>query len=393
MQVIHNQIQATGRSEVKPLPCLGFSPKERSQYSIVRALRNFVLHSEGKRIENGIEMEASQAIEKLTGRSSEGLFVPVSDLQWQKRNVLQTGLSELGGNLIGTELRDSDFIYALRNRAIVAKLGAKLIADLVGHLDLPRQTGTTEAYWIAEGATLPESNMTIDLVSLRPKTIAAIVPVTRRLIMQGAPDAEALVREDLTKTIALGFDQAALTGSGINNEPLGILNTPGIGSVAIGANGGPIAWNHIVQLETEVAVDNAGGDSGYYLTNAAVRGKMKETQKVTGQAAFLWDSYPNPAYGQPGEARSIGMVNGCGAFCSNQVPSNGAKGNGTNLSSLLFGDWTQLMLATWGILEILPNPYGAGYGQGIIQIRAMLDGDIAVRHPESFAVCTDITTT
>jgi len=211
VQVIHNQIQATGRSEVKPLPCLGFSPKERSQYSIVRALRNFVLHAEGKRVEHGLELEASQAIEKLTGRSSEGLFIPVSDLQWQKRDVMQTAQFDLGGAMIGTELRDSDFIYALRNRAIVAKLGAKLIADLVGHLDFPRQTSTTEAYWLDEGGTIPESNMTIDLVSLRPKTIAAIVPVTRRLIMQGAPDAEVLVREDLVKTIALGFDAAALT--------------------------------------------------------------------------------------------------------------------------------------------------------------------------------------
>lgn len=393
MRVIAQNHISPGRSEVKPLPSLGFNKQERSEYSIVRAIRNFVLHAEGKKVENGLEMEAHTAIEKLTGRSSQGLLIPTTDLQWQRRDVLQTGWPEQGGNLVGTELRSSEFVRALRNKAVVAKLGAQFFSDLVGNVDFPRLTDSSTSYWLAQGQTIPESNLTVDLVSLRAKTIAAIVPVTRRLIMQGAPDAEAVVREDLLATIALGFDQAAIVGTGLNNEPLGILNTPGVGAVAIGANGGALAWNHVVQLETEIAVDNADDGTCYYLTNAAARGKMKQTQKVTGQASFLWDDFPNPAYGQPGEARSLGMVNGYAAFCSNQVPADRTKGSGTNLSSLIFGDWSQLMMASWGILEILPNAYGAGFGQGIIQIRAMLDADISVRHPESFSVCTDIVTT
>ena len=395
MRVIAQNHISPGRSEVKPLPSLGFSRQERSSYSIVRALRNFLLHAEGKKTEIGIELEAHSAIEKLTGRSSQGLLIPVTDLQWQKRNVLQTGQAELGGNLVYTELRDSDFIHALRNKALVAKMGAKLYADLVGQVDIPRLTDSTTAFWLAEGESVPESNFTLDLVKLRPKTIGAIVPVTRRLLMQGAPDAEAIVREDILAQLALGFDQSAISGSGTNNQPMGILNTPGVGSVAIGANGGAPTWSMIVQLETLVGIANADeSEAGLgYLTNAAVRGKLKATQKVTGQAVFLWDSYPNPAYGQQGEARSLSMVNGYPAFSSNQVPANGTKGSGTNLSSLIIGDFSQLLMASWGVLELLPNPYGEGFPQGIIQIRAMHDCDIAVRHPESFAVCQDILTT
>jgi len=394
-QVINNQIQLTGRSEVKPLPSLGFSRQERSSYSIVRAIRNFMLNAEGKKTEIGLELEAHAAIEKLTGRSSQGLLIPTADLQWQKRSVLQTGQLELGGNLVPTELRDSDFIHALRNKTLVAKMGATLYADLVGQLDIPRLTDSSNPYWLAEGETIPESNFTVDLVKLRPKTIGAIVPVTRRLLMQGAPDAEAIVREDILAQIALGLDEAAIVGTGLNNQPMGILNTPGVNSVSIGANGGAIAWNHIVEMETLVGIANADeSQTGLgYLTNAAVRGNLKATQKVAGQAVFLWDSYPNPAYGQQGEARSLSMVNGYPAFSSNQVPANGTKGSGTNLSSIIFGDFSQLMMASWGVLELLPNPYGEGFPQGIIQIRAMHDSDVAVRHPEAFAVCSDIVTT
>ena len=86
------------------------------------------------------------------------------------------------------------------------------------------------------------------------------------------------------------------------------------------------------------------------------------------------------------------MVNGYPAFSTNQVPSNGTKGTGSHLSALIFGDFSQVLMASWGVLELLPNPYGAGFEQSIVQIRALHDCDIAVRHPEAFAVCTDIVT-
>ena len=393
-QVTQNQIKLTGRSEVKPLPSLGFSRQERAEYSIVKALRDLMLFSEGKKVEHGLEQEASQAIEKLTGRCSQGLLIPTSDLNWSTRSVMQTGQIELGGSLVPTNL-SGDFISALRAKTVLARMGAKIISDLVGNVDFPRQTGTTTSHWLSEGEAVPGSSLTVDLVHLRPRTIGTIVPVTRRLLMQGSPDAEGLVRSDLLQTIALGLDQAAIVGTGLNNQPLGILNYPGVGNVAIGGNGGTIGWNHVVELESLVGEQNADEAAiGLgYLTNAAVKGSMKTTQKVTGQASFLWDSYPNPAFGQQGEARSLAMVNGYPAFCSNLVPGDLAKGTGTNLSALIFGDFSQLLMASWGVLELLPNQYGLGFEQGIIQIRCLHDADLTLRHPESFAVCSDIVTT
>ena len=392
-QVANNQIQMTGRSEVRPLPSLGFNRQERSSYSIVKAMRDFMLLGEGKRIEPGIEFEAHSAIEKLTGKSSQGLLIPTSDLNWSTRSVLQTSQQELGGSLVPTNL-SSDFISALRSKTVVAQMGAKIISDLVGNVDFPRVQESSSTHWLAEGESLPESSMKFDVVSLRPKTIGGLVPVTRRLLMQGTPDAENLVREDLIAQLALGLDEAAIVGSGIHNQPLGIMNTPGVGSVAIGANGGAVTWSHIVGLESLVGEANADENAiGLgYLTNASVKGAMKTAQKVTGQAVFLWDSYPNPLAGLPGESRSLSMVNGYPSFCSNLVPGNLTKGTGINLSALIFGDFSQLMLASWGVLELLPNQFGNGFEQAIVQIRALHDCDIAVRHPQSFAICSDIVT-
>ena len=387
------QSQAAQKDEVKPLNPLGLNQREKESYSIARALHNRLQLLEGKNPAQGLELEVHKAIEDKLGRPTEGIYVPVRDLNWglntrgyySQRDSLQTGQATLGGNIVDTELRSSEFIEALRNRAMISRLGARMLSGLQGNIDIPRQSGTATTYWIAEGGTITESNLTIDLVSLRPKDLTCLTSVTRRMLMQGSLDVEALIRFDMLQQMALGIDLAAIAGTGINNQPLGILNTPGVGSVVIGASGGAPTWNHLVQLETEIAVDNADDGTCYYLTNARTRGKLKTTPKVTGQDVFLWTDSP--------VEKGMGMVNGYGAAVSNQVPSNGTKGSGTNLSSIIFGDFSQLLIGEWGVLEIMPNPYGQGYPSGSVQIRSMVTVDVVPRRPQYFAVCTDVVTT
>ena len=387
------QSQAAQTDKVQPLNPLGLSKREKDSYSIARALHNRLQLMEGKAPAQGLELEVHRAIEAKLGRPTEGIYVPARDLNWGlntrgyygQRDTMQTGQDTLGGNLVDTELRSSEFIDALRNRAMISRLGARMLSGLQGNLDIPRQSGVTTTYWVAEGGTITESNLTIDLISMRPRDLTCLTSVTRRMLMQGSLDVEALIRFDMLQQMALGIDLAAISGTGISNQPLGILNYPGVNSVAIGANGGAPAWSHLVQLETEIAVDNADDGTCYYLTNARTRGKLKTTAKVTGQDVFLWTDSPTE--------KGMGMVNGYGAAVSNQVPSNGTKGSGSSLSSIIFGDFSQLLIGEWGVLEIMPNPYGQGYPSGSVQIRTMVTVDVVPRRPQYFAVITDVVTT
>ena len=63
--------------------------------------------------------------------------------------------------------------------------------------------------------------------------------------------------------------------------------------------------SHIVNLETEVTTDNADGERCDTWTNAKVCGKLKQTEKASGTAQFVWDN---------------GTLNGYQAIVSNQVP-------------------------------------------------------------------------
>jgi hypothetical protein len=63
------------------------------------------------------------------------------------------------------------FIDRLRSALVSEKLGATVIPDLVGTIDIPRQTGSSTAQWVGEDGSLTETDATFDDVNLAPKTV------------------------------------------------------------------------------------------------------------------------------------------------------------------------------------------------------------------------------
>ena len=371
---------------IQPPIALGLNAKERREYSIIEGLRNIVLVSEGKAAPGCLAFDIHKSLERLMGRSSPGLLIPVLDLNW-KRSPMQVSSASLGGNAVST-IVSNEWIESLRNNLVVSKAGARLISDLNGNVDFPKLSGTSQIFWVSEGETIPETNVELSLVSLRPHDVACRTAVTRRLLMQASVDVEAMVRADLVAVVSEAIDKAVLTGSGMNNEPLGIVNTPGVNQLEIGSNGGPLDWEAIVEMETIVAVSNADAENAVYVANAKTRGKLKTTPKVTGQDSFLWRDEINPQ--NPNQ--TLGLVNGYRCHTTNLLTDDGTKGNGTNLSTFLYGDFSQILLGNWGVLELLPNPYGAGYPSGTIELRCMATVGVANRHPQAFAVYQDVVT-
>lgn len=365
---------------------LGLSDQEQKNYSLVRAINAYANNDWSKA---GFERECSQEIAKRLGKDSKGFFVPVKDLRMvdiQKRAPYAAGASNTGGATIQTDVLAENFIDILRNRLVCMRLGATMLSGLTGNVAIPRQTSATSSYWVAENGAITQSEATFDQLPMSPKTIAARSQLSRQILQQSSIDIEQFVRNDFAQIIALGIDRAVIAGTGLNNEPTGILNTAGIGSVALGTNGAAPTWASIVRLETEVSQDNADVGRLGYLTNPKVRGTLKTTLKSASSVSeFIWQD--------TSISDGVGQVNGYTAMSSNQVPSNLTKGTGTGLSAVIFGNWADIIVGEWGVLEILPNPYGAGYNSGAVDMRVMQTVDIGIRHPESFAVITDAVTT
>ena len=289
-----------------------------------------------------------------------------------EQRVLTMGAG--GGALIPTNLDDGLYIDRLRAALVIRQLGARMISGLVGNLDIPRLTTSATSGWVAENSALTFADAAFDKVSLRPKHAGCISELSRNMLMQDSPDIELLIRNDFARVLAQTLDIAAIAGTGTSNQPTGILNTSGIGSVALGANGGSLAYGNVVDLMGQLQDQNAEAGAIAFLSNP----------KVRREAVKILDSMNRPL------GEDVVFQNTQRRFATN-VPSNLTKGTGTGLSALIYGDWSDLLIGMWSELDILVNPYeSVAYSKGNVQVRAMMTVDIEVRHPQSFAAITDI---
>jgi HK97 family phage major capsid protein len=351
----------------------------RHSYSLLRALDQFC---ETKGRLDGLELETSQEIAKRMGRNPKGFFVP-HDLSVQSRSnrgraVEQRALDTTAAAGAIFETQVGSIAGLLRARALTTALGATFLTGLHGQLAIPKQTAGATFGWVSEGTGGSASNLTIGQVELRPATLTGYTEMTRSMMQQTSVDMEMFARQDLVDGIAIALDKAAFAGSGSGAEPTGLTTYSGITTVAIGTNGGPPTWQSVVDLESAVAIANADVGNLAYATNPKVRGKCKTTPKVSGYPVFLMED---------------GEVNGYSVGVSSLIPSTLTKGTSSGVcSALFFGDWSQLIMALWGGVDILPNPYAAADSGGL-RIHIYQDADIEVRRTESFARTTDLTTT
>ena len=335
---------------------LGLSEREVKQFSFVRALNYLCNIGDNKAREAAaFEIEVGEAAAKKYERSTNGIVVPNEIL----RRDLTVGTPSAGGNLVANELLASSFIELLRNRMAMMQAGVTMLTGLQGNISVPRQSSAATAYWVGEGGSPTESQQGIDQINMTPKTIGAYVDYSRRLLLQSSIDVEGMVRADIARVIALELDRAAIYGTGSANQPLGLINTTGIGSQTITSAGTFVEY---IGMETDVAVANADAGSMRYIINAATRGTLKSTSIVGTEPRFVYEN---------------DEINGYPVIVSNQLQSN----------DCLFGDFSQFVVGMWSGLDLTVDPY-AGATAGTVRIIALQDVDYAVRQPGAFCFGT-----
>ena len=298
------------------------------------------------------------------------------------------GKVSTGGAFVSTKVADS-YIEMLADELVCKQFGAQVLS-LSGPIAIPRETtGNENGYWIPSEITrknkkYPSTVFTTDQVSLKMRTCGAYSDVTRDLIKQASISVEAFVIRTLTRKIARTIDWACLFGDGDNTAgtPLGIFNTEGVHKVTVGTgkSGGEVSLQHLIEMEELVANSNVDLSNLKYLTNSKVMARMKLKQAHSGiNAGTLWQTV----------GRGEGIVNGYPGFYSNLMRSD--MGTGKNLSCMLLGDFSQLVIGEFGMLEIHANPYTAeGFLEGMVRINCLASVDCALKHPESFSVIEDI---
>jgi len=333
---------------------IGMSDKEKREFSFVRAI-NALAHPNSKEAQRaaGFELEVSRAAQEKSGKEARGILIPADVLGYGRRD-LTVGSASGGGDLVATDLMSDSFIDLLRKSLVLQQAGANVMTGLQGMVAIPRQSGGATTYHVAESGAITESQLTVDQVTMQPRTIGALTDYSRRLLLQSSIDIENLVRRDLAQQIAIEVENQAINGTGTGSYPLGFLNVTGINTES-----GVAAFSDYVNAEAALSTDNALFGSLGYLMNSALRGTLKTTEKASGtNGIFVYEG--------------DGTINGYPAYVSNSMPN----------STAVFANFSDIMIGFWSGLDIMVDPY-TGSASGTVRVVAMQDYDVAIRHPES----------
>lgn len=325
-------------------------------------------------LEREVDQMGAEEYERL-GLTRQGHVIPSAYLRAAAGQNYTTAAD--GGNL--TEEGERRYLDILKDKLVVSSLGATVLTNLVGTFTAI-SSSAIQAAWEGEGDKNEVKKLTYSKLTMTPHRSSVSVATTKDLLRQTSYDVEQDLLNKLTDAHANLIEKAAIDGSGTSGEPTGILNTDGIEVVAIGTNGGAIAWKPIVALETKVNAANANRGRMAYLSNAKVNGALKTTEKAANTARFLLsDEAPKTLNGYPFD-------------WTNVVPGNLTKGTATEkCSALIFGNFQDLYIGQWGGIDIVVDPFtGARNGEIYITLNAW--NDVKIVEPKSFAVIKDIVT-
>jgi len=376
---------------IRQLPEAGVKHPDWRKYSYRRALLRLSEVSEpnsGARFD-GLEGEYDQELRKqrpVGFKDRGGILIPMSVIPEeikQERALERAYPLDSGTSTEGTEFKftaPGDFIEMLRARLAVTPLGARFITGLLGALSFPRQTGAVTGTWMAEEGTVTDSMAAFDNMTLSPKTLMCTTGYTRQLLAIASQDIEAIVRADLAAVHARTIDIAAIQGLGSSNQPKGVANQSGVLSQDMGAGAGADAvptYANLVNMLGKVADANADQGSLGYLTTPLLAATLKRTLVASAAGAdMIWTGPFND-----------GMVAGYKAIASNDVTkvwNNGATTGGAE-HGLLFGNWLELLIASWNALEVIVDPYSFKKA-GRVEVTTFQMVDTGVRHPVSFCI-------
>lgn len=347
-------------------PVIGLTEKETKRFSVTRALAALASKDWSGA---GFELECSRAVEKIAGAPKNGGFYVPYEVQAAKPEVKrdQTVASSSGGGyLVQTANMAGSFIELLRNRTVVAQLGARFMSGLRDNVTIPKLSTGSTGYWLSsESTAITESTLAFGQLALTPKTVGGYVEISRLTMLQSNPAVDGIVMDDLAQMIARAVDLGAINGSGSSGQPTGVIGTSGVGSVT----GTSIAYAGMLEFQTDCASANALSVNSAYITTPVVAALLAARQRFSSTDTPLWKG-------------SILDAEVCGfrGMASLQVPTG----------DIIFGDWSQVIIGEWGILELAVNPY-ADFTKGIIGVRAFQTVDVGVRQAGAFSVATSVT--
>ena len=360
---------------------IGMTPNQTRQFSLVRlarAMRDTATAAD--REDAQFEIEACAAAAEKSDGKAKGMYrlpaelmnswgdFEVDGVRSMSRAPGLVSVGNIGGTGATSEVQTVDhlsgrFIDNLRNTLVLTRLGLTMLPGLDSNVEIPGGDQNSQAYWLAaEDADVQETTPTFRKIELSPHDLGAYTDITRRMLQQSTIAIEQYVRNQLMRAMAEEIDRAGFYGTGASGQPLGVANTPGIGSVTFGAP--TPTRDELIDMRTTIAATNRTG-SATMVGNTLMAGDLMKAKLDPGTGLFL--------------------MSGANVLATGQTY---AETNQIEDGDLFNGIWSDLLMGMWGSLE-LDRSTEAKFLSGGIRLRAIQSVDFAVSRVGSFVLGND----
>lgn len=257
-------------------------------------------------------------------------------LQGAEGKAMSEGVAAQGGYLVRPQI-ERQLVLARESDNVLRGLCSSITVTS-NSIQLDQLGLSTSAGWVAELATKPESAaMTTASVTAAVFTAAGLVTISNQLLADSNPAIDALATADLAKRLVALEETAFIAGTG-TNQPLGILNTPGIGTTALTSTAVIDLLDAI--LDSIAAVETNHGAPSAILMHPRTWTRILKSRDA--QGAFYIDPTGGPQDPRTGQRGPVKNLWGYQVVTTNRMPTN--LGGGTNESRVIVADFKECLI-------------------------------------------------
>ena len=293
--------------------------KKMGKFSLIKTI-NDIVNNRSMSDEAQVVLNAGTEEMRKAGLSYSGqIQLPVSEMR-EAPAAIVAGQETYGAEVVATE--KLNILEPLRNRMVLAQAGATYLTGLVGNVSIPTYTGSNVG-WKGELVDAEDGKGTFDSIEFSPKRLTAYIDVSKQFLAQDSVGAEEMLYRDIVNAIADKLEATILgAGKGDANTPEGIFN---------GAEGVEITFANVVEMEKALEEAKLFGDYKF-IASPAAKAKFKTTTISGSKSDLRMLMEGNEVNGYP-------------------VLTTG------NCAGVAFGKWDELVIAQWGSLDIIIDPY------------------------------------
>lgn len=287
-----------------------------SNFSLIKAINDVVNNRNiNEDALNVIEMGATEM--RKSGLSYSGqIQLPVEE----RGDAVAATVATDGKEIVATD--KLNILEPLRGKSILAEAGATFLTGLVGNISIPNYTGST-CGWKGELEAADNGKGTFGSVELSPKRLTAYIDISKQFLTQDSVGAEEMLRADIVNSLVAKLEQTIFgDAAGDTTKPAGIFNAAEV-----------VAPSYQGVCAAEAAVTDYSGEKRFVMSPTAKSAFKQATISGTKSDLRL--------------LLEDGEVDGYPVSDSSNVVAGGYA----------FGDFSELVVAQWGGIDIVVDPY------------------------------------